>query len=105
MLSRVAVDDIASKPATSSIALLEKIMDKTKQNILKEMRKSQQNVTNTSSVSQTTNATTPSTHERKESAVQQFMRGGNVKLNYSRDTEERVVVKNVRCSHSPVRRE
>jgi len=32
VLSRVALDEIASKPVTSSIALLDSIMDRTKQN-------------------------------------------------------------------------
>jgi len=42
VLSRVASDEVASKPATSSIALLESIMYNTKQSIMHEMRKKQQ---------------------------------------------------------------
>jgi len=63
VLSKVAQDDTASKPATSSIALLEHIMDRTKQSILRELKKNQTN-TNVSTISNTSLTTAnTSTHD------------------------------------------
>jgi len=135
VLSRVALDEIASKPATSSIALLDSIMERTKQNILKEMRKNQ--LTNSSNASNTTVTTANTSNmdsfkkeglnkhnnnhshstshlnnnklEHSKDPINVNIKGSlkhaNVKMNLSRDTDEKVIVKNVRCSHSPVRKE
>jgi hypothetical protein len=97
VLSRVASDEVASKPATSSIALLESIMYNTKQSIMHEMRKKQQqNLMGASTASNLSNySNVPTQDTNSNYSFNADIRGKNNNTNSNSNTNSSSKIKKI----------